>query len=267
MREATEYYRNLTHEHVRMVLVHPGDIILPELGPKLGAYAQEKLAERGVEILTKTRVSSYDGHIVTLNNGMQIPTRTLVWTAGTTPNPLLNTLPCPKDKGKITVDATLEVPGYPGVWGLGDCALVPDKTTGKFCPPTAQHALRMGKTLAHNVAAHIRGEQKKEFKFATIGLLASIGHRTGVAQIMGHNFSGFLAWWMWRTIYLSKLPRIEKKLRVALDWTLDVLFSKDLVQFVNFGHAALPMKISMSDPKPDESNSAKQDRARESVPA
>jgi NADH dehydrogenase len=130
------------------------------------------------------------------------------------------------------VNEFLEVPDWPGVWALGDCALVPDRQTGKFCPPTAQHALREGKILAENLLATVRGGGKKPFVFTTIGQLASIGRRTGVANVMGVNFSGFLAWWLWRTIYLSKLPRFEKKVRVVLDWTLDLLFSKDLVQFV-----------------------------------
>ncbi|MEX2300646.1 MAG: hypothetical protein WD733_06900 [Bryobacterales bacterium] len=110
--------------------------------------------------------------------------------------------------------------------------MVPDKTNGGFYPPTAQHALREGKVLARNILAEIRGGEKKPFTFSTIGQLAAIGRRTGVANIMGFNFSGFIAWWLWRTIYLSKLPRLVKKLRVALDWTLDLMFSKDLVQFM-----------------------------------
>ena len=128
----------------------------------------------------------------------------------------------------------LRLPAWPGVWALGDCALVPDGKTGQYHPPTAQHALREGKTLAKNLIATIRGGDLKPFSFSTIGQLAAIGRRTGVANIFGINFSGFIAWWMWRTIYLSKLPRFEKKLRVALDWTLDLLFTKDLVQFQTF---------------------------------
>ena len=122
-----------------------------------------------------------------------------------------------------------------GVWALGDCAAVPDPTTGKSCPPTAQHAIRQGKVVAENVLAAINGGRRRRFEFKTIGALASIGKRTGVARIMGVNFSGFFAWWLWRTIYLSKLPRFEKKVRVALDWFLDLLFSKDLVQFMDMG--------------------------------
>jgi len=133
----------------------------------------------------------------------------------------------------LVTNEFLEVPDYPGVWALGDCAAVPDQTTGKSCPPTAQHAIRQGKIAAHNILAAIRGSSPKPFEFKTIGALATIGRRTGVARIMGVNFSGFIAWWMWRTIYLSKLPRFEKKVRVALDWTLDLLFSKDLVQFMD----------------------------------
>jgi NADH dehydrogenase len=141
--------------------------------------------------------------------------------------------PCQKERGRPLVNEYLEVPEWPGVWALGDCALVPDRKTGTACPPTAQHALREGKVVAHNIAAAIRGGKKKPFAFSTIGQLATIGRRTGVANIMGINFSGFIAWWLWRSIYLSKLPRAEKKIRVALDWTLDLLFSKDLVQFLS----------------------------------
>jgi NADH dehydrogenase len=232
VREALRFYPNLREDMLRVVLVHPGPVILPELGESLGAYAQRKLAMRQVEIQVNTRVTGVSERGVELSDGSAILTKTLVWTAGTSPNPLLEKLPCPKERGRILVNEFLEVPDWPGVWALGDCALVPDRQTGKFCPPTAQHALREGKILAENLLATVRGGGKKPFVFTTIGQLASIGRRTGVANIMGVNFSGFLAWWLWRTIYLSKLPRFEKKVRVALDWTLDLLFSKDLVQFV-----------------------------------
>jgi len=216
------------------VLVHPGPVILPELGEKLGAYAQKKLAERGVDIRVNTKVTGVTEDGVELSDGSLLCSKTIIWTAGTSPNPLLAALPCPKDRGRVLVDETLEVKGWPGVWALGDCALVPDIRTGKYCPPTAQHALREGRVLARNITASVRGGTKKKFSFATIGQLAAIGRRTGVANILGYNFSGFIAWWLWRTIYLSKLPRFEKKLRVALDWTLDLVFSKDFVQYLTF---------------------------------
>jgi NADH dehydrogenase len=170
---------------------------------------------------------------VELSDGTRLDTHTVIWTAGTSPNPLLDTLPCQKERGRVLVNEFLEVPEWPGVWALGDCALIPDRHTGAACPPTAQHALREGKVVAHNLRAAIHGCRKRPFAFSTIGQLAAIGRRAGVANILGMNFSGFLAWWLWRSIYLSKLPRFEKKVRVVLDWTLDLLFSKDLVQFLN----------------------------------
>jgi NADH dehydrogenase len=232
IREALRFYPHLTEDMLRIVLVHAGDTILPELSEKLGKYAQKKLAERGVEIHLDTRVSDISGTEVVLSNGMQITTNTMIWTAGTAPNPILDTLPCEKERGKLCADEFMEVKGFEGVWAVGDCASIADPKTGTPYPPTAQHAIRQGKILAHNIKASIRGGRKKPFVFETIGQLAALGRRTGVAQILGYNFSGFIAWWLWRTIYLMKLPRFEKKLRVALDWTLDLLFRKDPVQFL-----------------------------------
>ena len=234
VREAVGFYPNLGKDMLRVVLVHPGNVILPELGETLGRYTERKLAERGVEIQVNTRVTGVTESSVLLSNGEEIESKALIWTAGTSPNPVLDCLPCLKERGRLRVDEMLRVPDWPGVWALGDCALVPDRKTGQYHPPTAQHALREGKTLARNLLATVRGGTLKPFSFSTIGQLAAIGRRTGVANILGINFSGFIAWWMWRTIYLSKLPRFEKKLRVALDWTLDLLFTKDLVQFQTF---------------------------------
>lgn len=234
VREALPYFQNLRQEHVRMVLISPDELILPELSEKLGRYAQRKLASRGVEIINNARVTGFENGIVSLNDGRTIPTDTLIWTAGTAPTPLLADLPLAKERGRLKVNQHLEVEDAPGVWALGDCALVPDGKGG-FHPPTAQHALRQAKTLAHNISVSIAGGRKRTFRFSTLGQLAAIGHRTGVANIFGINFSGFFAWWLWRTIYLSKLPRMEKKVRVALDWTLDVFFTKDFVCFENGG--------------------------------
>jgi len=231
VRCSLRFYPNINPKSVRSVVVHSGDIVLPELGPELGKYAARKLSQRGIEIRTNSKVVSADDKSVTLNDGTVIPTRTLIWTAGTSSHPILSHLPCASGKGRIKVNEFLEVEKWPGVWALGDCALIPDSLTGGWHPPTAQHAIREGKTAAHNIAAAISGAQKRRFRFRTIGLLASIGHHTGVAKIFGLKFSGFFAWWLWRSIYLSKLPRLEKKIRVAIAWTLDVLFPKDLVQF------------------------------------
>jgi NADH dehydrogenase len=232
LHDALPYYPNLRPEMVKVVLVHPGDFVLPELGESLGRYASSKLAERGVQLRANMKVTAVTPREVTLSDGTSITSFTLVWTAGSSPHPLLDQLNLPKEHGRIKVNANMEAEGCPGLWALGDCAMIPDRAGG-FCPPTAQHASREGKVLASNIIASTRQEPLRAFRFKTLGLLASIGQRTGVARILGVNFSGFAAWWIWRTIYLSKLPRIEKKLRVALDWTLDLFFSKD---FVQYGH-------------------------------
>lgn len=232
LRHAVRWYPSIRESELRLVLVHSGALILPELGPELGAYAQRKLAQRGVEIVTQARVQSFEDGVVVLNDGARVTTDTLVWTAGTSPNPLLAGLPGLDARGRLTVDHCLRVPGTPGLWALGDAASVPDGDSGRACPPTAQHALRQGKQLARNLCATIAGRPVQPFRFRSPGALAAIGRRTGVARLFGINFSGFVAWWMWRTVYLAKLPRFEKKVRVMIDWTLDLLFTKDLVQFM-----------------------------------
>jgi len=253
VRGALRSYPHLNEDMLRVVLVHPGPFILPELNEELGAYAQRRLAGRKVEIRLNTRVEGFSGGAVQLSDGAAIHTSTLVWTAGTSPNPLLETIPCAKERGRLLVTESLELQAWPGVWALGDCSAALDRETGRFYPPTAQHALRQGKLVAHNIIAAVRGTEKKRFRFSTIGQLAAIGRRTGVANILGINFSGFVAWWLWRTIYLSKLPRLEKKLRVAFDWTLDLIFSKDLVQFLDI---RAPMVSRSEEPLPPQQSKA-----------
>ncbi len=229
VREALSFYPNLSESMLRVMLVHSGSVILPELGESLGRHAQKVLARRGVKIRLNTRVKSMTENKVFLAYGVPIPCSTLVWTAGTVPSPLISSLPCAKERGRIRVNQFLRVSDWPDVWAVGDCAFVPDiRNPGKSHPPTAQHAIREGKVVAQNIAAALLGRPLTPFSFRTIGLLASIGRRAGVARIFGFNFSGFFAWWMWRTIYLSKLPGLDKKVRVAFDWTLDLLFPKDV---------------------------------------
>jgi NADH:ubiquinone reductase (H+-translocating) len=227
VREAICFYPNLTPEFVRTILISSHEFILPELGKKLGAYAQRKLAARGVEIIARTRVTAVRDGMVELSDGQKILASTLIWAAGNAPNPLVATLSIAKNSGRILVDEYLAATGFPGVWALGDCASIPDRKQGGFHPLTAQHAIREARCAARNVAADIVGGSKRPFRFSTLGRLAAIGRRTGVANVFGLNFSGFFAWWLWRTIYLFKLPRLEKKMRVALDWTLDLCFAKD----------------------------------------
>jgi len=229
VREALPFYPSVREEMLRVILVHSGPVILPELGEALGRYTQKVLTGRGVDIRLNTRVKGVTEENVSLVDGSSIPTRNLVWTAGTAPSPIIPSLPCAKERDRLLVDQFLRVPDWPDVWAVGDCAFVPDmRNPGKSHPPTAQHAIREGKVVAQNIAAVLLGRRLKPFSFRTIGLLASIGRRTGVARILGFNFSGFFAWWLWRTVYLSKLPGLDKKIRVAFDWTLDLLFPKDV---------------------------------------
>ncbi|RKH00854.1 NAD(P)/FAD-dependent oxidoreductase [Corallococcus sp. CA053C] len=230
---ALPFYPNIQHANVRVMLVHGGKEVLPELGEDLGAYTRKKLIEHGVEVRTGIHVQDVTEAGVVLPDGTLVPTKTVVWAAGVTPPSLLASLPCEKERGRLKVNERMEVPGFPGVWALGDCASVPDLTNGgKPCPPTAQHALRQGEVVARNVCAALKGRPGKAFRYKMLGQLAAIGRRSGVARILGLKFSGTFAWFLWRSIYLAKLPRLETKVRVAMEWTLDVLFRKDVVQLI-----------------------------------
>ena len=233
VRETAKFYPRLGDEEVRVVVIHPGEYLLPELGEELGRYAERKMCERKVEVIKGARVASYDGWVVTLNNGISIPAATLIWTAGVKPSTVVAALPCAKEKGRIRANEYLQVPGFTGLWVAGDCAAVPDGyETGMFFPPTAQHGMREAVTAAKNIERTILGEGLKPFRYRTMGMLASIGHHTGVASMFGFKFSGFIAWWMWRSVYLAKLPRLVKKLRVMIAWTLDLLFGRDIEQMI-----------------------------------
>ena len=232
VREAVRYYPALSETLIRVVVVHPERVLLPELGEELGMYAQRKLSERKVELITGARVERYDGSVVELSNGTVIPAETLLWTAGVRPSPVIEALPCGRAKGRLLVDEFLRVPEVPGVWAAGDSAAVPNGTTGDVHPPTAQHASREGRTAARNIEATILGRRLTSFVYSSRGQLATIGRHTGVAKVCGVKFSGFVAWWLWRTVYLMKLPRLTKKLRVVLSWTLDLFFGKDIEQLI-----------------------------------
>lgn len=230
VRGARRFYPNVHQEDVRMVLVHSGNRILPEVSESLSAYALAKLRSRGVEVLLETRVHSSSADTVTLSRGQKLPAGAFVWSAGTAPSPVLDRLDLPRtNTGRIDVDATLAVKGCPGIWAVGDSASIPNVVSGGTCPPTAQFALRQGRRLASNIVATFRGEPPQPFRFKTLGLLAGLGRRSAVAEIFGLRFSGFIAWWLWRTIYLMKLPGFERKLRVAIDWTMDLFFARDIV--------------------------------------
>ena len=233
-------YPNLGREEVRVVLVHARDRILPELSESLGRYAQSRMEARGVEFRLNARLTDARPGVVVLSDG-EVPAETLVWTAGTAPNPLTKSLPLEKDKrGAVIVDAMLAVPGHAGVWALGDCAAVVDAKSGKPCPPTAQFALREAATLARNIRASLQGRRARGFHFDSLGALCVVGHQTACAELTmpfmrdrAMRFSGLLAWLMWRGIYLGKLPGLERKIRVLVDWTVELFFPRDIVQTID----------------------------------
>ena len=230
--DTAKLYPSLSRAEIRVVVVHPEGFLLPELGEELGRYAEQKLRQRKVEVIKGARVASYDGSVVRLGDGNSIPSSTLIWTAGVKPNAVIATLPFEKEKDRLRVDEYLSVPGVSGVWAAGDCAAVPDGNKGTFHPPTAQHGSREGLVAAKNIERAILGRPLEPFRYRTMGLLATIGHRSAVAMIFGFKFSGLTAWWLWRTIYLAKLPGLLKKLRVTMSWTLDLFFGRDIEQII-----------------------------------
>jgi NADH dehydrogenase len=231
-RESLPHYGGVDPREVRVVLIHHGKVILPELGEALGLYAQEKLRQRGVEIKVGAKVIAYADGAVHSSDGEAIPADILVWAAGVSPSPILKDIPCELQKGRVVVHSTLEIPGIPGVWAVGDCAAIIDPASKLPYPPTAQHALREGRRVGENICARLEGKQAKPFRYKMPGQLATIGRRAGVARLFGLKFSGTVGWALWRTVYLMKLPSLEKKLRVGLQWALDVVFERDLVQYI-----------------------------------
>jgi NADH dehydrogenase len=226
---AARFYSTTRKTDIRVVLVHSGPRIMPEIASQLAVYAMKKLKASGIEIVLNARVSSAGGTWVELTTGQRIATKTLVWTAGVAPSPLISTLPCERNRrGQVIANEYLAVPGYQGIWALGDCAEIRNGPDRNVCPPTAQHAMRQGKVLAENIAAALGVGQSTPFAYRPLGMLASLGRQCAVAEICGFKFSGFFAWWLWRTIYLLKLPGPERKVRVALDWTLDLFFPRDI---------------------------------------
>jgi len=225
------YYPNIPPADVQILLVHSRDRILPELSESLARYALERMRTRGVTFKLNARVADARRGMVVLNPAEEVPTETLVWTAGTKPHPLLGSLGVENDaRGAVVVDATLAVPGQPGVWALGDCAAVPDSITSKACPPTAQFAIRQAATLADNIHASVHGRPLKSFYFDALGTLCVVGHHTACAEIKGLRFSGLFAWLLWRAIYLAKLPGLERKAHVLGDWTIELFFPRDIAQ-------------------------------------
>jgi NADH dehydrogenase len=231
VRQVARNFPGIRPDELRVVLVHAGERILPEVTEKLGLYAQRLLARRGVELRLKARLQSASGDRAVLSDGTVIETKTLVSTIPSSPHPLIDALALPKTRGKIKVDGRLRVEGTSNVWALGDCALVP-VAGGEFCPPTAQHATRQATTVATNLLATVDGDERalRTFAFKGLGKMGALGRRNAVAEIFGVSVSGFLAWFLWRTIYLAKLPGWGRRAKVAASWTFDLFLPPDLVQ-------------------------------------
>jgi NADH:ubiquinone reductase (H+-translocating) len=230
LREGSRSFRRIAPEEIQVVLLHAGSLILPEIPESLARYAQTLLQRRGIQVRLDTRLVGATADAAILEGGGRIPTKTLVSTVPAAPNPIISTLPCKKERGRIVVNKYLEVLDYPGVWAVGDCAWILDRNTWQPCPPTAQHATRQADCVAKNIVQSLRGRPKQVFTFKTLGRLAALGHRSAVAEVFGFKLSGFVAWLLWRSIYLMKMPGLDRKLRVASDWLLDLLLPPDIVQ-------------------------------------
>lgn len=233
LRMVSRKYSRVDPKEIRCVLVHSGERILPEMDEQLGIFAQQVLAKRGVEIILKDRVTGATSEKAILKSKLEIPCKTVVSTVPSAVPPVLEKLNCTKDKGRLLVNGELALAGHEGVvWAIGDCASM--KTAkGNAVPPTAQHAIREATVVGKNIVASIKGSggNKAIFEFEGLGKLGALGHHSAVAEIFGMKVSGFLAFLMWRTIYLMKMPGLNRKVRIAMDWLISTLFPPDLVEF------------------------------------
>jgi len=214
------------------VLVDAAPKILPEIPSRLGEYAAKELTDRGVEIHVATTLESVSADEVALGDGVRIPTHTLVWTAGVAPHPLLRTLGLPLDeRGRVEVDELLRVRGHKHVWSLGDSARVPNRLSDHPDPPTSQHALRQARRLAKNIAG-----DREPYGYRMLGQVATLGRYKGIADVMGLRLRGFPGWFVTRSYHLYQLPLLSRKLRVVADWTVSLLFRRDVVELGSLGH-------------------------------
>jgi NADH dehydrogenase len=230
-RDALGSYPMLSRADMRWVMVEAAERILPELPPDLADYARQQLVHRGIEILTSTRLESASDGTIALSDGQAFPADTLVWTAGVKPSPLAVASGFPLDeRGRVVVDDYLRVVGVPGAWAAGDIAAVPDRTTGGQAPPTAQHALREGRRLGRNVVASVLGGALEPFAWRNVGGVCSLGRYQGVADVQGIKVRGFLGWLLHRSYHLWAMPTIGRRVRIAIDWTIALLFPRDIAQ-------------------------------------
>jgi NADH dehydrogenase len=238
LRTAIRSYHQISEKDLRLVLLQRGERILPELTEGLSAFAHQLLMKRGVEIQLGCGLKAVSADVVLIEDAKTkqtqvIKTRTTVATVPAGPHPLLSTLPLPQERGRIKVDEGMEVLEAPGLWALGDCALV-KQVDGNFSPPTAQHALRQAKTCAQNILASMRGTRKRVFTFTGLGKMGSLGRRSAVAEIFGIRLKGLVAWMLWRGVYVTKFPGLDGQFRLIADWVMDVFLPRDITQLQLF---------------------------------
>jgi NADH:ubiquinone reductase (H+-translocating) len=219
---------------LRWLLVEAGDRIMSEVPADLADFTSRELGRRGIEVLTGTRLEGVAEGAVSLSGGQEVPTRTVVWTAGVAPSPAIAELGLPVDAhGRVRVDASLQVEGRTDIWAIGDCAAVPNPADpGRPCPPTAQHAMRQGTHAARNVAAALGHGRRRPFRFRTIGLVVDLGRRQAVAKILGVKLRGSPAWSCARGYHLMAIPGVGRRLRLLIDWTVDLFFRRDSAEWI-----------------------------------
>ncbi|MFI9238814.1 NAD(P)/FAD-dependent oxidoreductase [Streptomyces sp. NPDC053079] len=232
-RYASRYYHNIEPEDLKFILVEATGRILPEVGEEMGQYAIRELRGRNIDVRLDTRLDSCENRVAVLSDGSRFPTRTLVWTAGVKPHPVLAATDLPLDeRGRITCTAALRVDGVEHAWAAGDAAAVPDVTAdepGTTCAPNAQHAVRQAKVLARNLIASLRGGEPRDYRHKYVGSVASLGFHQGVAHVYGKKLKGYPAWLMHRAYHLSRVPTFNRKARVLAEWTLAGLFKREIV--------------------------------------
>jgi NADH dehydrogenase len=231
--DALRFYPELAGERQRWILVDAAPKILPEIPTGLGDYAAAQLAKRGIDIRVATTLVSLEPHAATLSDGETVPTSTLVWTAGVRAHPALAGLGLPlDDRGRVIVDELLRVEGHPNIWALGDGARVPNEATpDRPDPPTSQHALRQARRLAKNLSG-----RPKPYRYRMLGQVATLGRYRGIADVFGIRLRGFPGWFVTRTYHLYQLPLLSRKLRVVTDWTVSLLFRRDIAELGMLGH-------------------------------
>ena len=240
--DARKYYPHIQRNDIRVVVLEALPSILPGFNERLAKFALDKLRERGVEVRVSTKLASFSGREVVIDDFPSskedatqrplgsIQTRTLIWTAGVTPVDIIKKSVFKTNRGGIVVNEFLQSVDYPEVFATGDCCYLVDPSTNRQLAPTAQSAEAEGKIVAQNLYALIRKGQTRKFVYVPKGQLAIIGKRSAIASILGIHLHGIIAWWLWRTIYLKKIPRLDKKVRILLDWTIDVFFDRDIAR-------------------------------------